>query len=70
MAVTLVDWDVEGCSPSDNNIVELPDVRGGTQLERQQYGIHRVRTRYDVLSACLEEYQVSPTHRYRAGKGG
>ena len=32
IAVALVDWDVEGCSPSDNNIVELPDVRGGTQL--------------------------------------
>ena len=32
IAVTLVDWDVEGCSPSDNNIVELPDVRGGTHL--------------------------------------
>lgn len=30
IAVTLVDWDVEGCSPSDSNIVELPDVRGGT----------------------------------------
>jgi hypothetical protein len=32
VAVALVDWDVEGCSPSDHNIVELPDVRGGTQL--------------------------------------
>jgi hypothetical protein len=32
IAVTLVDWDVESCSPSDNNIIELPDVRGGTQL--------------------------------------
>jgi hypothetical protein len=32
IAVTLVDWDVEGCSPSDDNIVELPDVRGGTHL--------------------------------------
>ena len=32
IAVALVDWDVEGCSPSDNGIVELPDVRGGTQL--------------------------------------
>ena len=32
IAVTLVDWDCDGCSPSDNNIVELPDVRGGTHL--------------------------------------
>ena len=32
IAVTLVDWDCDGCSPSDNNIVELPDVRGGTYL--------------------------------------
>jgi len=32
IAVALVDWDVEGCSPSDNGIVELPDVRGGTHL--------------------------------------
>jgi hypothetical protein len=30
--VVLVDWDVEGCSPSDDGIVEVPDVRGGTQL--------------------------------------
>ena len=32
IAVTLVDFDVEGCSPSDNGIVEIPDVRGGTHL--------------------------------------
>jgi hypothetical protein len=32
IAVTLVDWDCDDCSPSDNNIVELPDVRGGTHL--------------------------------------
>ena len=30
--VTLVDWDADGCSPSDTGIVELPDVRGGTHL--------------------------------------
>jgi hypothetical protein len=32
IAVALVDWDVEGCSPSDDGIVELPDVRGSTHL--------------------------------------
>lgn len=32
ITVVLVDWDVEGCSPSDDNIVELPDVGGSTQL--------------------------------------
>jgi hypothetical protein len=30
--VALVDWDTEGCDPSDNGIVEIPDGRGGTQL--------------------------------------
>ncbi len=32
IAVALVDWDTEGCGPSDNGIVEIPDGRGGTQL--------------------------------------
>ena len=27
-----MDWDTEGCDPSDNGIVEIPDGRGGTQL--------------------------------------
>jgi hypothetical protein len=32
MTVALVDWDTEGCEPSDNGIVEISDGRGGTQL--------------------------------------
>jgi len=32
ITVALVDWDTEGCDPSDNGIVEVPDERGGTQL--------------------------------------
>jgi hypothetical protein len=32
ITVALVDWDTEGCDPSDNGIVEIPDGRGGTQL--------------------------------------
>ena len=32
ITVALVDWDTEGCSPSDNGIVEITDERGGTQL--------------------------------------
>ncbi len=32
IAVTLVDWDCDGCSRSDNGIVEIPNGRGGTQL--------------------------------------
>jgi hypothetical protein len=32
ITVALVDWDTEGCDPSDNGIVEIPDERGGTQL--------------------------------------
>jgi hypothetical protein len=32
ITVALVDWDTEGCDPSDNGIVEIPDDRGGTQL--------------------------------------
>ena len=27
-----MDWDTEGCGPSDEGIVEIPDERGGTQL--------------------------------------
>ena len=30
--VILVDWDCEGCSPSDTGIVEIPDGLGGTRL--------------------------------------
>jgi hypothetical protein len=32
ITVALVDWDTEGCDPSDNRIVEIPAERGGTQL--------------------------------------
>ena len=32
ITVVQVDWDTEGCSPSDEGIVEIPDERGGTQL--------------------------------------
>jgi hypothetical protein len=32
ITVALVDWDTEGCDPSDNGIIEIPDGRGGTQL--------------------------------------
>ena len=32
ITVALVDWDTEGCDPSDNGIVEILDERGGTQL--------------------------------------
>ena len=32
ITIALVDWDTEGCDPSDNGIVEIPDGRGGTQL--------------------------------------
>ena len=32
ITVVLVDWDVEGCSPSDHNIVEVPDGPGRTRL--------------------------------------
>lgn len=32
ITVALVDWDTEGCDPSDGGIVEIPDERGGTQL--------------------------------------
>jgi hypothetical protein len=32
ITVALVDWDTEGCDPSDDGIVEIPDERGGTQL--------------------------------------
>jgi len=32
ITVVLVDWDTEGCSPSDNGIVEIADGRGSTQL--------------------------------------
>jgi len=32
ITVALVDWDTEGCDPSDNGMVEIPDERGGTQL--------------------------------------
>ena len=32
ITIALVDWDTEGCDPSDNGIVEIPDERGGTQL--------------------------------------
>jgi hypothetical protein len=32
ITVARVDWDTEGCSPSDNGIVEIADGRGGTQL--------------------------------------
>ena len=32
ITVALVDWDTEGCDPSDNGIVEIPDERGSTQL--------------------------------------
>ena len=32
VTLLLVDWDTEGCDPSDNGIVEIPDGRGGTQL--------------------------------------
>ena len=32
ISVMLCDWDTEGCSPSDNGIVEITDRRGGTQL--------------------------------------
>jgi hypothetical protein len=32
IAVTLVDWDQQGSSPSEPGIVELPDPRGGTRL--------------------------------------
>ena len=32
ITVALVDWDTEGCDPSDNGIVEIPDGRGDTQL--------------------------------------
>ncbi len=32
ITVALVDWDTEGCDPSDNGIVEIADGRGGTQL--------------------------------------
>jgi hypothetical protein len=34
ITVALVDWDTEGCDPSDNGIVEIPDGRGSTQLAR------------------------------------
>lgn len=30
--VTLVDWGSGGCSPTDNNVVEVPDDRGGARL--------------------------------------
>jgi hypothetical protein len=30
--VILVDYDVEGCAPSDDGIIEIPNGRGGTQL--------------------------------------
>lgn len=32
IAVALVDWDTEGSDPSENDIIEIPDGRGGTQL--------------------------------------
>lgn len=32
--VMLCDWDCEGCSPSDDGVVEIPGGRGGTQLAR------------------------------------
>jgi hypothetical protein len=32
VTLLLVDWDTEGCDPSDNGIVEIPDGRGSTQL--------------------------------------
>jgi len=32
ITVALVDWDTEGCDPSDNGIVEISDEHGGTQL--------------------------------------
>lgn len=33
-AITVIrlDWDTEGCCPSDDGIVEIPDERGSTQL--------------------------------------
>ena len=32
MVVILCDWDCEGSDPSEDDIVEIPDGRGGTQL--------------------------------------
>jgi hypothetical protein len=32
ITVVRVDWDTEGCSPSDDGIVEIPDEHSGTQF--------------------------------------
>jgi hypothetical protein len=32
ITVVLVDWDTEGCDPTENGIVEILDGHGGTQL--------------------------------------
>ena len=34
ISVVACDWDCDGCDPSEEGIVELPDGRGGTQLAK------------------------------------
>jgi len=32
ISVVLADWDTDGCTSSEEGVVEIPDGRGGTQL--------------------------------------
>ena len=39
ISVILVDWDTEGCAPSDDGIVEIPDGQGSTLANVVEYPV-------------------------------